>query len=167
VNTVVKQHNKLIGYNTDLSALKSILRSKAKVNGKHVVIIGTGATAKTVAFVAKKLGATVIIVGRTPEKANTLAEEIDCEWAPLSSLTAIAADVLVNATPVGTTGREQEQLVPSKYLKRSMTVFDVVYNPPITPLLQRAKRKGCTVISGMEFFQKQAQLQSKLFLQSI
>lgn len=167
VNTVIKQHKNFIGYNTDLMALKSILHTKAKVKGKHVVIIGTGATAKTIAFAAKKLGATVIIVGRTPEKASALANEMDCDWAPLDSLSAIAADVLINATPVGTVGQEDYHIVPTNYLKRSMTIFDVVYSPPITSLLRRAKRKGCTIISGLEFFQKQAHLQSKLFLQSL
>jgi 3-dehydroquinate dehydratase/shikimate dehydrogenase len=167
VNTVVKRGDKFIGYNTDLPALKSILQTKARVKGKTVVIIGTGATAKTIAYAAKELGASVIVVGRSAEKANALAEMMDCEWAPLSSLSAIVADVLINATSVGTAGGEDAHLVPPNYLKRSMTVFDVVYNPPMTSLLQRAKRKGCKIISGLEMFHKQAQLQSKLFLDSL
>lgn len=167
VNTVIRQGTKLIGFNTDLPAVKSILQRIAPIKNKKFIIFGTGATAKTIAFAAKIMGAIVIIVGRSVEKAKILAEELNCQWANISNLQAIKSDVLVNATPLGMNNELEFRYLPDQYFNKQMTVFDVVYNPPITPLLEKARRRGCTIITGYEFFKRQAQLQSRLFLQSI
>ena len=165
VNTVLRKNNKLIGMNTDLPAIESILSRKVKPRGKHVLVLGTGATAKTMAYVALKLGAAVTIIGRSFEKTKTLAKEVGCHCATLDELRNIKADIIINATPVGMENQQNIQLVPKKYLRSQMIVFDAVYNPPMTPLLLNAQAQGCKIISGLEFFQLQAHHQSKLFLQ--
>ena len=48
-----------------------------------------------------------------------------------------------------------------------MLVFDAVYNPVMTPLLHDAVETGCNIITGLELFEKQAQLQSKLFIENM
>lgn len=167
VNTVIKKKDKLVGMNTDLPAVQSILQRKVNVRGKNVVVLGTGATAKTISYAALKLGGNVIIAGRSEEKSKLLAEELGCKWIHLSNLTYTNAEILVNATSVGMGKQKDVQIVPTNFLRQGMVVFDAVYAPPLTPLLNQARKKECIIISGTEFFKQQAQLQSKLFLQSI
>jgi shikimate dehydrogenase len=44
-----------------------------------------------------------------------------------------------------------------------MTVFDLVYTPPVTPLIEAARARGCTTITGLEMFIEQAREQFYLF----
>jgi len=61
----------------------------------------------------------------------------------------------VNATPVGMLP-DRSSLLSSDDLDKGMTVFDLVYTPPETPLLALAREKGCRVIPGTEMFIHQA-----------
>jgi 3-dehydroquinate dehydratase/shikimate dehydrogenase len=161
VNTVIRKRGKLSGTNTDYLAITQILRKKISVRNREVVVLGTGATATTMAFAARQLGARVRILGRNAEKARSLAERFDLQWAPLDNIENVACDLLMNAIPTQPT-----PIVPETFLRRGTAVFDAVYHPPITPLLQSAQSAGCPVISGLELFTAQARLQSKLFLEA-
>ncbi|MBI1805845.1 MAG: type I 3-dehydroquinate dehydratase [Ignavibacteria bacterium] len=167
VNTVIRRKGKLVGYNTDLPAIASLLRRKTRLKNKQAVVLGTGSTAKTMAYAVVHHGVQTTIVGRSAEKAKALADDLDCQWATVDNLGLIPADILLNGTSVGMAADvpSQRTLVPKRYLHRGMIVFEAVYNPPMTHLLRDAKSAGCTTISGMELFQRQAELQSKLFLE--
>jgi len=166
-NTVIKQKNKFIGYNTDLQAVISLLKKSTKLRGKKAVVLGTGATAKTMAFASMSNGCKTIIVGRDSEKAKMIATELNCEWTTLDNLNSLCPDLLMNGTSVGMKGNKQKRIVPKNFLRKDMIVFDAVYNPVMTPLLQDAAQVGCKIITGLELFEKQAKLQSKLFIDSI
>ncbi len=49
------------------------------------------------------------------------------------------------------------------HLKATTLVFDTVYNPENTLLIKEARSQGCTVVTGVEMFVRQAGLQFKLF----
>jgi shikimate dehydrogenase len=66
------------------------------------------------------------------------------------------ADLLVNATPVGAWPPAGPPSAPDRALPRSMTVFDLVYRPRRTRLLQLAERCGCVVVEGVEMLVEQA-----------
>jgi 3-dehydroquinate dehydratase/shikimate dehydrogenase len=167
VNTVIIKNNKMVGYNTDLLAVNSILKNIPSLKRKKVVILGTGAMAKTMAYSALKHGATTTIVGRSPRKAKSLSSTLGCNWNTFENLRSIEADVLMNATPVGMLGNTAKQIVRKNYLKKEMIIIDAVYTPSLTPLILSAKEKGCRTILGDIIFSHQAQLQSKLFLDSL
>ena len=58
----------------------------------------------------------------------------------------------------------EDQIPPiSGLLDKVKIVFDVVYNPPITKLLEKAKEAGCLIISGEEMFLRQAMKQFEIF----
>ncbi|HYQ87063.1 MAG TPA: type I 3-dehydroquinate dehydratase [Bacteroidota bacterium] len=164
VNTVVVRKRRLIGYNTDLPAVRRILEQHAKPRGKRAIVLGTGATARTMAYAAISAGASTTIVGRSEEKARALALKFGCSWAALEHITSLGADIIMNATPVGMRSVPRQTLIPRRFLKRGMTVFDAVYNPPLTPLLRQSREAGCRIIPGTELFNAQARLQSHLFL---
>jgi 3-dehydroquinate dehydratase / shikimate dehydrogenase len=167
VNTVIQKKNKLIGYNTDYTAIEMLLRKIKRFKNKRSVIIGTGGVAKTMAAAALSLGSRTTIVGRSQEKARRLANELGCEYALLNDLPSLHCDILMNGTPVGMHSFTETMLVPPDYLRKNMIVFDAVYSPEMTPLVQHALDLGCKVFTGVQFFKQQAKLQSQLFLSSI
>ncbi len=166
-NTVIKQKGTFIGYNTDLQAIITLLMKNVSLKGKKVVVLGTGATAKTMAFASMLNGSKTTIVGRNLEKAKKIAIELDCEYTTLDNLHSLCPDLLMNGTSVGMNGSDRKRIVPKSFLRKNMIVFDAVYNPVTTPLLQDAAQTGCKIITGLELFEKQAKLQSKLFVDSI
>ncbi|MBI4549267.1 MAG: type I 3-dehydroquinate dehydratase [Ignavibacteriae bacterium] len=168
VNTVIFKNGKLIGYNTDLPAIERLLRKRTILKDKNVVVLGTGATSKTMAFVSVTNGAQTIVVGRSAEKAKAMAVELHCDWGTFKDFPTVKADIIMNGTSVGMTtltASDQKRLVPKDYLHKGMIVLDAVYNPPLTPFLKSAQQAGCEVISGVELFEEQARIQSKLFLE--
>lgn len=171
VNTIIRRRHLLFGYNTDLPALAGILKKRLNLRSKRVAIIGTGATAKTMAFLCVNRGAKPTIVGRDAGEARRLAAEMNVDWNTPEELTDIGCDLLMNATPanMGTnqSGGMKPLLIPTSAFRKGMVVFDAVYEPAATPMLRHAEMSGCTVISGIELFRRQARLQSRLFLEAI
>jgi 3-dehydroquinate dehydratase/shikimate dehydrogenase len=164
VNTVIVRKGRFVGYNTDLPAIAALLEKRTALRHKEVVILGTGATAKTMAYATILKGARVTLIGRTAAKAEALAQELGCEWASMSALGSMQPDILMNGTPVGMTPNHKTSLVPRSLFRREMIVFDAVYAPPMTPLLLEAEAAGCRIITGLEFFNQQAELQSNIFM---
>jgi shikimate 5-dehydrogenase len=68
-------------------------------------------------------------------------------------------DLLVNCTPIGMHPRIDESPVPAAALAGGGTVYDLVYNPPVTRLLADAERAGCRTIGGLAMLVAQAQEQ--------
>jgi 3-dehydroquinate dehydratase/shikimate dehydrogenase len=165
VNTIINRRNKLIGYNTDFMAISSILEKKISVRNKNVIVLGTGAISKTMAYAAILNGANVTIVGRSIGKAKLIGDQLGCNATTFDKLIFLNANVLMNGTSVGMKGTKKIRLVPLKFYQKDMTVFDAVYNPAITSLLHDALASGCKIITGKELFEKQAMLQSNLFME--
>jgi 3-dehydroquinate dehydratase/shikimate dehydrogenase len=163
VNTVINRKGKLVGLNTDLPALIAILKRRTPLRKKRVLVLGTGATSKTMAYAGMTSSADVTIVGRSITKAKALANELNCQHDGLENIMNIPSDILMNGTSVGMVSKES--LVPKKYFRKGMVVLDAVYSSTFTPLLLDAKAAGCNVVSGVELFERQAKLQSKMFLE--
>jgi shikimate 5-dehydrogenase len=131
---------------------------------KSVVVLGTGGTSRTMACAAVSNGARTTIVGRSRQKAQSIAIEFGCDVASIGDLPALKADILMNGTSVGMTGNPVRSIVPRTMLRRGMIVLDAVYSPEITPLLLEARKAGATLVTGRELFERQAELQSREFL---
>lgn len=169
INTIIKKKNKFIGYNTDYMALIDVLNRRTSLKGKHVLIMGTGGTARAMICAAVSRGAVVTVLGRSQKKAESLAREFSCQWDLLENIYLHRCDILMNATSVGMTGNNSssDPLVPKQFLNRKMTVLDAVYTPPITKLVRQARTAGCSVITGEELFERQASIQSQLFVRTM
>jgi 3-dehydroquinate dehydratase/shikimate dehydrogenase len=167
VNTVIRKRNKLIGYNTDLSAIISLLKQATSLRGKHIVVIGTGAIARTSAYATSISGAHLTVAGRSYERARPVAGAYGGNWAHLDDVVDLRPDILINATSVGMTPSHDDMPVPRRALRNRMIVFDVVRSPGQTLFVRTARAAGCTTITGDDLFQRQAHLQSKLFIDSI
>jgi shikimate dehydrogenase len=100
----------------------------------------------------------VTVLARTVEKGERLASRFGCRSGPLISFGDLDPDVVVNATPVGMLP-DRSSLLTMEDLEEGMTVFDLVYTPPETPLISLARMAGCRVIPGTEMFIHQAREQ--------
>lgn len=159
VNTVVFACGGSLGYNTDWIGVRKPLADK---KGARAVLIGAGGAAAGAAYALTDLGMDLTILNRTPAKARMLAERFGCRWGELSAFGTIRADVVVNSTPLGMNPGDLMP-VPEDQLHPDMTVFDLVYTPPVTPLIEAARRAGCETITGTEMFIGQAREQFYLF----
>lgn len=167
VNTIVNNNGKLTGYNTDCSGAIAALEEKTTLKGKRVVILGAGGAARAIAFGLKEKEAQLTILNRTREKAKILAEEVFANYGDLSELNKIEhADILIHTTTTGLGSNKKETLVPKEYLRKNLVVFDIVYNPQETQLLQDAKSAGCEIIYGYKMLLYQAALQFELFTET-
>lgn len=175
-NTVLRGTEGWRGTNTDvpgfLEPLSETLRSargNPDLRGLRVTVLGAGGAARGAVYALTRAGADVLILNRTAAKAELLARHIggaisvagmDAEGI---SRSASYRDVVVQTTSVGMTPNIDEDPLPEFRFEGSEIVYDLVYTPPETKFLGRAKEAGCIVLSGMVMFRRQAELQQELF----
>ena len=151
-------------YNTDckaaMDAVKTVLK---KLSGVKAAVIGAGGAARAVVAGLTAEDAKITVYNRTVKKAERLADEFNCEFGSLDDLKNLDAKLLVNCTSLGMFPDIETTAVPAECLKKTMTVFDTVYNPSETLLLRNAKKARAKTISGIEMFINQAASQFKLF----
>ena len=154
VNTVVLRDGWTEGHNTDVYGFRISLRSLGlRVGDRNALVVGAGGAAKAVVDVLLREGAHVQLTNRTAARAEALAESFDdqIEVLPLEILTRKGPwDLLVNATPAGTKGVPDGFPVPEAVIGKAGFIYDLVYNPPVTPLLRTAKKLNRPGASGLE-----------------
>jgi len=169
VNTLVlDKDGRVSGYNTDyagaLDAITHTLGIERKdLRGMGAAIGGAGGVARALAAGLTDVGCKVTVYNRTVEKAQSLAAEFECAYGGLEALGKMEAQLVVNATRVGMYPEVASSPLPEKCLRRDMAVFDTVYNPAKTLLLQQAEGIGAKIIDGMSMFVNQAATQFELF----
>ncbi len=165
---LIGPNGKLAAYNTDYAgALDAITAgmgiTRADLKALQVAVIGAGGVARAIVAGLCDAGANIKIYNRTIEKAERLAIEFNCKFAPLDDLPNMDAQLVVNCTSIGMHPQIDATPVPEEALKANMAVFDTVYNPAQTLLLRQAQNKGAKTIDGIDMFVNQAMAQFKLF----
>ncbi|MBN1437119.1 MAG: shikimate dehydrogenase [Sedimentisphaerales bacterium] len=169
VNTMIFSENgEVSGCNTDYpGALKAIMdgakMGQGDFKGLPTAIFGAGGVARALVVGLTDLGANVTIYNRTAEKAEKLAAEFGCEAAPLEAIGDLDAKLIINCTSLGMTPNTNQCCVGAEAIKPGMIVFDTVYNPLQTQLLNYARAAGAVAIDGLTMFVNQAALQFELF----
>lgn len=162
-NTVIRgQDGRLFGFNTDAGAIIGPLERRLSLKGARVLVLGAGGAARAAVFGLKEKGADISILNRTVESAKALASEAKVRVMKREQLTKTDFDVVLNATPAGMQGHKVACLLEPQEL-RARLVFDMVYNPIETPLLQMAQAKGIPVIPGVEMFVHQGARQFEIW----
>lgn len=156
VNTIVrKPDGTLIGHNTDYYGFQFMFRqSSLSAFGKKALVLGSGGASATVTAVLKKAGANVIIISRSDtDNYNNLDRHYD-------------ASIIVNTTPVGMypdTGFSPVDLTNFHALEG---VFDLIYNPARTRLLQMAEEKDVIAMNGLTMLVAQAKEAAQWFTEN-
>jgi 3-dehydroquinate dehydratase/shikimate dehydrogenase len=126
-------------------------------------VLGAGGVARAVAHALHSQHAAVTLTNRTDDRAQKLAEEVGCRYIEWSGRHTVLADIVVNCTSVGMHPNLDESPLHSSYLHPGLTVFDTVYNPETTLLVKEARSRGCSVLTGVDMFVRQAGLQFERF----
>ena len=164
VNTVVPDGNGWAGYNTDCSGALQALEPYGPLKDKKVLIVGAGGTAKAIGQGVVDKGAHLTLTyNRNKEKAQKLADQLKGKLISIRDVDRATVDIVINCSPVGMAPNINDTPFPARLLKPGMIVFDSVYNPMETRLLQEAQAAGCTTISGVELFVRQAAQQFELW----
>jgi len=169
VNTVKIIENKLYGYNTDVEGFVNSFKEEAGTGftNKKVAIIGAGGAARAIAIgVAYDRAKKITLINRTLSKAIQIADIIinnispyeertdDVESIQLNDSKCIdvlnQSDIIINTTSLGMYPDIDCMPVPEYVeFKSNQIVYDVIYNPVKTKLLQQAESKGCKIINGL------------------
>lgn len=163
VNTIrVEVDGTLLGDNTDAPGFVADLRDHGvDPAGQRVLVLGAGGSARAVVYGLAAAGSRAItICNRTLDKANSLAAEMQALFpacpilaadfpGPLAALSA-TADLVVNSTSLGMTPHvDGLPWATDVAFRSSQTVYDLIYNPPQTRLLQKASTDGAQAIGGL------------------
>lgn len=189
VNTIVKKGDKLLGYNTDAYGFMEALDKEGRFNpkGKRVVVLGAGGVARAVSFVLlQREIASLEITDGIFERASTLAENLvghireaspgskdwwpgisAFQWQNLGSArTFVDCDLIVHCTTIGMKDSSQEGQSPLSFevIPKNVLVYDVVYNPWLTPLLRLAQKAGANILGGLPMLVYQGAASFKLWI---
>jgi 3-dehydroquinate dehydratase/shikimate dehydrogenase len=161
-NTVVRgQEGKLYGFNTDIAGVIRPLEQRLSIANAKILVLGAGGAARAAIFGLKERGAEVWVLNRTAVKGQKLARQAKAHSIKRADLRKVAFDVIINATPVGMGNTRDCPLKDHEIQAR--VVFDMVYDPVDTHLLQVARAKGIAVIPGVEMFVQQAARQFEIW----
>ncbi len=158
VNTVLFEHGKAFGHNTDTSGFAEAIRRGLPTQRRHrTVLIGAGGAGSAVGHALLGMGAaTVDVFDTDSERAATLAGSLRDRFGPYRATSHQPAELtdrlrgangLVNATPTGMWSHPGTP-VPDELLRPDLWVADVVYRPLDTELVTAASAIGCPVLTG-------------------
>ena len=159
VNTI--DFKNLKGYNTDgIGAIKAI-EEVTKVKDKNVVVAGAGGASRAISFYLAKFGAaSITILNRNVEKAQSLARDVsksdlidEVKSDSISQINSYLsdADILVDTTPLGMDPHiDDEPIAKADAMHEDLVVFDAVYNPNETVLIKEAIKAGAKPVYGIK-----------------
>lgn len=176
INTVVNDNGRLLGYNSDgQGALNALRDAGCDPQGKRVLMLGSGGAARAIAMTlaCEAPPAQIRILGVQADELQRLVDDLarrgrsPASGSPLDdhSLSAelAAAEVLLHCSPTGMHPHPDASLVPPELFRPGLVVFDAVYNPRRTRLLNEAAAAGCRTVEGIEMFLGQAYVQFQLW----
>ena len=168
VNTIVNQGGHLVGFNTDAQGFLAALRQDGgfEPRGRSAVLLGAGGAARAAASILVEEGiGSLAIINRSQERAKALSQDTERRaknkehgrvtaypWETQSLSKALDnCDLVVNCTPLGTWGSKWAELSPleASSIPPGALVYDLVYNPPETPLLAEARKAGARTLKGL------------------
>ncbi len=188
VNTIVKKDDRLLGFNTDAHGFIEALTKEGHIDpeGKKVVMLGAGGVGRAVGFIlVQRKVASLAITDGIFERASALAENLvkplketsqspkdvkprvtAFQWQSLSSAKTFAnCDLIVHCTTIGMKDSSQEGQSPLslEVIPKRVLVYDVVYNPWLTPLLKLAQKAGANILGGLPMLVYQGAASFKLW----
>jgi shikimate dehydrogenase len=163
-NTVlIDPAGRLTGENTDTPGLVNALHAAGVDRVESAVVVGAGATAASAVLALHRLGVhEILLLARTPAKAAGVQElasrlGVRLRVVKLAVLGHASADLLVSTLPAHASPAGLAGVAP--------VVFDVVYRPWPTPLVEAAAQRGSLTLGGLDLLVHQAALQVEAMLE--
>lgn len=172
VNTILNKDGRLIGFNTDGYGALRALEETESLDGKKVVMIGFGGAARAIAFTLLNTQAKEIVIwGFEEPAALSLVKELNAQqkvpvsFVKIDQETVLDYDILINTSPIGMWPKEDAMPLSEKQILKGKTVFDIVYRPKKTKLLQKAEEKGSKLVFGYKMLLYQGVKQFEIWTQ--
>lgn len=150
VNTIEFTPEGLTGHNTDYYGFLESLQPFLKDHHKQALILGTGGASKAVQYALESMDIKTLKVSRTSAAGTITYQDLDPTFLETHQ-------IIVNCTPLGThPDSTRIPPIPTEYLNDQHLVYDLIYNPPQTALMQQAAKKGAQVSNGYQMLLLQA-----------
>ena len=150
------QRIRLRGFNTDADAVVQSIQEDLEMNlaGKRVLILGAGGAGRVAALKLASAGvAELFLVNRSEEKSRAILQEIRQLVPALKTNLGYPpgqVDLLLNATSLGLKADDPLPVSESNFsLSQALAVYDMIYRPAKTRLLERAEKAGCRIANGL------------------
>lgn len=166
VNTVNNERGLLVGYNTDIDGVMDPIEKRiSDFNGLNVLILGAGGSCRAalVGLARKKGIDTISIFNRDQTKLSEIINlgrnlNLNClpfKFEDVGKLSEISmkSDLIINTTSIGLKGEKSP--LKTEFIHKDTFVFDIVYKPINTDLIENAKRAGAKIIFGYEMLLSQ------------
>ena len=171
VNTVkVGEDKSFYGYNTDIYGFKKAIPADIDLNGKNASILGTGGASRAAEVGLAERGVkeidfytrNILNSNQTVEYVRAKFPEITFNVYQIQNIRSLAGtSIVVNATPIGMKGFMADQMPLEREdldkLSPETLVYDIVYNPVKTILIQEAQKRGLRTIGGLDMLIYQAE----------
>lgn len=154
------------GYTTDgKGLLLSLDYQGINVTGKKVVVMGAGGAARSICYELWQKGAVQVILNRTKEKAVAVGKDLKAVGDSLDNIKLYMGncDILINCTSMGMEGKDFEDFSFLNILPANAFVYDIVYEPRETRLLEKAKERGLAACNGLDMLICQALYAFKIY----
>lgn len=169
-NTLVREEGGWAGYNTDAQGFERALSEflgGVDIRGLGATLVGAGGVAKAIAHVLSRLGARTVILNRTVSKARVLSQRYGFAYGPCTEhsteLVSRHSDIIIQATSVGMDGERQGDPLDWYDFTGREAVFDLIYRPERSLLLERAAAAGCRITNGWKMLRYQSAAQFTLW----
>ncbi|MBC8585924.1 shikimate dehydrogenase [Youxingia wuxianensis] len=163
VNVVKNDGGRYLGYNTDVDGFVRTMQSHRISLATDVCVLGAGGVGRMFAIESVRQGGNVSVAVRESGLAGAreLQQEIREKLGAQIAVQDISTlkgpfGLLINATPVGMYPNQDHMPVSEEFLQGIPVVFDCIYNPRHTMLMNKAFARGCRVIGGMDMLVWQA-----------
>lgn len=163
VNTLVRVEGGYKGYNTDMPGLfRAMCDDGVKIAGENVLILGAGGVARAVAMLlAKNNAGKVIILNRTLEKAEAIAQEVNesvgksvVQAMLLSAYESLPEGerfLAIQATNVGMYPKVEDAVIADdNFYQRIHTGYDLIFNPFDTRFMKLVRKQGGNAYNGLK-----------------
>jgi shikimate dehydrogenase len=164
VNTIVNNNGVFFGTNTDWIGYKAPLDNMSALQGKKVVVLGAGGAGRAAIYAALNSGAErVMVLNRTRAKAEKVLRILSGAEIIDDFEQVFFADTIINTTSVGMGNLIGQSPLPDGFINKHQVVFESIYHPRTTALLEQAQAVGARTIDGLELLLFQAFAQFELY----
>ena len=171
VNTVkVGEDKSFYGFNTDIYGFKRAIPDEIDLSDKTASILGTGGASRAAVVGLAERGVknidfytrNIINSRQTLEYVRAKFPEINFNVYQIQNIRSLAdSSIIVNATPIGMKGFMADQMPLERAdldkLNPNTVIYDIVYNPVKTVLIQEAQKRGLKTIGGLDMLIYQAE----------
>lgn len=165
-NTLYIKNGALLGDNTDIPGFSADLNRLLPGEPGQALVLGAGGSARAVVYALRLAGWTVTVAARRLEQASELLKDLNApasfRAAPLQDLglrTLNGLKLIVNTTPAGMLPQPEASPWPENLpLPQAALLYDLIYKPPETQFIRRARKVGLQAANGLGMLVEQAAL---------